>query len=74
MFMKNKYLKKWKKSHRQKRKKREVLIILELEPDTFAKLKKYCEKHNIKSLQKAMRKILKNWYIKEAERIENESR
>lgn len=72
--MKNKYFKKWKKSHRQRRKKREIIVILELEPSTLEKLKKYCERHRVKSLQKAMRKILKNWYIKEAERIENESR
>lgn len=45
--MKNKYLKKWKKAHRQKRKSRMVVSNIELNIDTIKKLKEYCKKRNI---------------------------
>lgn len=56
--MRNQYLKKWKKTHRQRRKKREVIVDITLDPPTLAKLNEFCELHNIKSKPKAIRKIL----------------
>lgn len=65
--MKNKYLKKWKKTHRQRRKKREVLIKLELSPETMYKLVNYCKLHRVSvnvAVKRAIRKamIRQGWY------------
>lgn len=57
--MRNQYLKKWKKTHRQRRKKREVIVTITPDKETLEKLDEYCKLHNIKSKPKAIRKILR---------------
>ena len=59
--MKNKYLKKWKKTHRQRRKKREKIINIEFNPDTMLKLITYCKKHKVSrntAIKRAIRKAM----------------
>lgn len=57
--MRNQYLKKWKKTHRQRRKKREVVVTITPDEATMQKINEFCEQHHIKSKQKAIRKILR---------------
>lgn len=61
--MKNKYLKKWKKTHRQKRKKRMKYLNFQLDIDTIKKLKEYCRKCNI-SFKSGIHRCLKRAMIK----------
>lgn len=51
-------MKKWKKTHRQKRKKRQVIINIDLDMELLQKLDSYRKKYNL-SRQYAFRKILK---------------
>ena len=62
--MENKYLKKWKKTHRQRRKKREKIINIEFNPDTMLKLIVYCKKHKVSrnmAIRQALRKAMKEY-------------
>lgn len=61
--MKNKYLKKWKKTHRQRRKKREKIINIELNPNTMLKLIAYCKKCKV-SRNIAIRRVIRNAMLK----------
>lgn len=59
--MKNKYLKKWKKTHRQRRKRREKIINIKFNPDTMLKLITYCKKYKVSrntAIRRALRKAM----------------
>lgn len=62
--MRNKYLKKWKKTHRQRKRKREKIIRIELQPETMVKLIDYCKKHKVSrnmAIRQALRKAMKEY-------------
>lgn len=65
--MRNKYFKKWKKTHRQRRKKREIVIKLEISPEVIYNLVNYCKLHKCSfntAIKRAIRRaiIKQGWY------------
>lgn len=62
--MKNKYFKKWKKTHRQRRKKREIVIKLEFSPELTYKLVNYCKTNRV-SLNTAIKRAIRRAMVKQ---------